>query len=193
MGTIQFDNHKILFKDGKIAFHPDCCCNEPPIECSQCAVSTPAKWTVTISDVLFCTGCVNFGRHRWLTYPTTEVNGTWILRQEYDCVWAYEEPCTVGRWNDYYGLSTGCSGNFHTFDVHTLRIQYQAGFFGLQAGYIGSGWGGDRFAATSLFTPAPGARRSDFDGDITAPSCSFDYLGPDTDAHATGTRYPAGS
>jgi hypothetical protein len=79
MGTIQFRNDpvfgdkRILFRAGKIAFDPDCCCLGEHAPCSDCIDSIlPDQVQVTINGMVNGNGCFNC--------PT--LDGTYILDRE---------------------------------------------------------------------------------------------------------------
>ena len=82
MGQIQFKNNRILFVEGKIAFHPDCCCDLP--DC--CWVNPLADFleakaynvnpsvypfaTHTVTGQKVCDGCHTLTDDWWLLEST---------------------------------------------------------------------------------------------------------------------------
>ncbi len=90
MGNIQFNNSKILFVGTKIAFHSDCCCGSPGLECNGCNLNTTRnEMRVTISGLSDSEPGCNPGE-------CASFNGEYIVEQVESppfCIWrlVYDE------------------------------------------------------------------------------------------------------
>ena len=82
--AIQFKDGKILFVDGAIAMHEDCCCEDP----CDCDWALPDTVTATLSGPIQITTCDS--STTTFTGPYTLTKG---LRSECPCeYWLYEYP-----------------------------------------------------------------------------------------------------
>ena len=88
--AIQFVDGAILFVDGAIAMHEDCCCPCPCFCCSNCGeLGCPDVFYATISR--FIDGCAIF-------------NGSYVLEcvEEDACQYIYTSPPLSGEDCDYF-------------------------------------------------------------------------------------------
>lgn len=76
--AIQFVDGKILFVDGKIAMHADCCCEDDP--CGDCSGTQPSA-TVTL-DVDCGGDCEAAGVYTWDQFTSYGTD---------DCQWFWEK------------------------------------------------------------------------------------------------------
>ncbi len=99
---------------GAILLPAGCCCVELGDDCHNCAEgTTPKYWTVTVSGVSVCTGCLNEvdGEARSINGMAFDsVNGIFLLTQTdpNDCIWASD---TIGSWSvdEHFG-GINCPG-----------------------------------------------------------------------------------
>ncbi len=96
MGSIRFEDNKILFDGNAVAMHEDCCCDTVSGTCcgDDCS-SEPRYLRATFSGVTRC-GVVDCSYP--YNYDCDDLNTSWILEREecsvppygLDCAWFYE-------------------------------------------------------------------------------------------------------
>jgi hypothetical protein len=105
MSSIYYWDDVILFVDGQIAMHEDCCCEDEADElCAPCTF-TPKTMTVTIGGVANCPLGVDC---------SDEMNRSWQLEQSYqEPAW---EECGWACWNYCY-MDGDCAEYYVIIDV----------------------------------------------------------------------------
>jgi hypothetical protein len=111
--AVQFWEGDILFDNGAVAMHPDCCCDDgttifklspcyPFSFCGTCHPN-PAPWIVTVKiDVTYPPACVDLCM--WETPPSNPLSIACPMTG--DCHWSGSRPYD-GRW-EVCSTATGC-------------------------------------------------------------------------------------
>lgn len=148
MSPVMFRGGKVLFRSGKPAMSPGCCCCPAGTPCEHCDDTTPLKFTVVVSGIVVCP-CTNDGNNS--ADGTCTIDATFCLTQNGACQWINNDVGAITI--NFYAGVTDCSGAPDTYaDVQVGAVLTRtAGQFRLQifTGDIGDGIGSDGFAFDS--------------------------------------------
>jgi hypothetical protein len=128
---VQFWNNKVLFVDGKIAMHEDCCCETGGCDCPLCD-PCPDPLTMTIAGIVDCAGDLEGEEssfNRTYSVPYVGEGTGWSYTTDEYADWCNWENGTGTYTADCGGYTTNIYANIYLYDLRgdtPPRIEVEA-------------------------------------------------------------------